>query len=103
MTGYLGEVDLESEDNPFGDYTPTDWAQYYIDNYGGIGGSHHKQWVLDQVMRILKGTKVKVTLATWDDGSCEYRVNLDIPSQDYKDWIIARADEDYPWDVGCAP
>ena len=28
-----------------------------ITRYGGIAGDHHKSWVLDQVVRILTGTK----------------------------------------------
>lgn len=24
-----------------------------IENYGGIDGNHHKQWILDQIVRIL--------------------------------------------------
>jgi hypothetical protein len=50
---------------------------------GGIDGAHHKQWVLDQVVRALTG-----------DG--------------YDEWVAAHNDgEDGPdtywWDVGCAP
>jgi len=30
-----------------------------IYSYGQIGGDHHKAWVLDQVMRIIKGDKYK--------------------------------------------
>lgn len=51
--------------------------------YGGIDGSHHKTWVLDQVVRLLAG-----------DG--------------YEAWVAeARAGEDgpetYAWDVGTPP
>ncbi len=28
-----------------------------IDRYGGIDGAHHKQWVLDQVVRVLAEDK----------------------------------------------
>lgn len=54
-----------------------------IEQYGGIDGDHHKQWVLDQVVRALKG-------------------------DDYKAWVVEmKAGEEgpdtYEWDEGIAP
>lgn len=54
-----------------------------IRSYGGIDGAHHKQWVIDQVVRALTG-----------DG--------------YEAWVKAqRAGDDgpdtYEWDEGIAP
>lgn len=54
-----------------------------IATYGGIDGAHHKDWVLDQVVRILTGPG-------------------------YNDWVISvKAGEDgpdtYDWDTGIAP
>lgn len=54
-----------------------------IGDYGGIDGGHHKQWVLDQVVRILT-----------DDA--------------YDDWVASvKNGEDgpntYTWDTGIAP
>lgn len=54
-----------------------------IFDYGGIDGAHHKQWVLDQVVRILAG-------------------------EDYDKWIkLYEGGEDgphtYSWDTGIAP
>ena len=51
--------------------------------YGGIDGGHHKQWVLDQVVRILLGDK-------------------------YTDWVTEYSKDDlgdfvYEWDEGIAP
>jgi len=51
--------------------------------YGGIDGAHHKDWVIDQMVRALTG-------------------------HDYSSFVInARAGEDgpdtYEWDVGIAP
>ena len=31
-------------------------AMDIIEHYGGIDGGHHKQWVIDQVVRILLGS-----------------------------------------------
>ena len=57
-------------------------ASDLIFRYGGIDGGHHKQWVLDQLVRIL--------------------------SDDYKAWIKEYEDgedgpKSYEWDEGIAP
>lgn len=54
-----------------------------IDRYGGIDGAHHKQWVLDQVVRILAGPNYQL----WVERHCagEYGPNS------------------YEWDVGVIP
>lgn len=51
-----------------------------IETYGGIDGAHHKQWVIDQVVRALKGP-------------------------DYDEWLrVMNDDPRYPeWDHGIAP
>jgi len=51
-----------------------------IEQYGSIDGGHHKQWLLDQVVRALLGP-------------------------DYDDWLAEmNADPDYdPWDHGIPP
>jgi hypothetical protein len=49
-----------------------------IDRCGGIDGDHHKQWVLDQVVRILTG-----------DG--------------YGAWVASREKEGYEWEEGIPP
>jgi hypothetical protein len=53
-----------------------------IMTYGGIDGAHHKQWVLDQVVRIL--------------------------APDYNEWVAKHnygeeGPETYSWDEGIAP
>lgn len=60
-----------------------DEALDVINQYGGIDGAHHKQWVLDQVVRKLTG-----------DG--------------YEAWVIKQKDgedgpDSYDWDEGIAP
>lgn len=54
-----------------------------IAEYGGIGGGHHKQWLLDQVVRVLAGDKYKDWVGEWQDGE-------DGPNT-------------YEWDTGIAP
>ena len=56
-----------------------------IRNHGGFDGGHHKQWVLDQVVRHLTGTPER-----------------------YRQWVREYEDgEDgphtYEWDEGIAP
>ena len=52
--------------------------------YGGVDGAHHKQWVLDQVVRQLKGDNyddwVKHHNGPIDsNGKTEYMWNVGIP------------------------
>ena len=112
MAEYLGETPVKIEDSPYKDFTPADWAMYFIERYGGIDGSHHKDWVMDQAVRVLKGTPVTIDLAKWDDGQEEYRVNtVEPPSKEYEDWVLemrGEYDEDdeeyeYDYDPGIAP
>lgn len=110
MEGYLGETILEQQDTPFKDYTPSDWALYFIERYGQYDGGHHKQWVLDQIARILNGTKVIIKQAKWSNGHTEWRISTsDDTSQEYKDWAISMLGEvvhgehEYDYDKGIAP
>lgn len=49
-----------------------------IEKYGGNDGAHHKQWALDQVMRVVLGRK-------------------------YKKWVKDTIKAGYDWDEGIAP
>lgn len=39
-----------------------------IRKYGGIDGAHHKDWVLDQVVRILTGSNYEAWVAETKSG-----------------------------------
>ncbi len=61
-------------------------ALYFIAKYGGFDGGHHKQWVLDQVVRIL--TKTEHGYEKWlkeyqgdldEDGCAEYEWDKGLP------------------------
>jgi hypothetical protein len=52
-------------------------------SYGGIDGSHHKTWVIDQMLRVLTGN-------LYDKSIAEARSGEDGP-------------ETYDWDVGIPP
>lgn len=108
MKGYLGETIVDVSETEYKDYTPQDWALYWIMKYGDIDGVHHKDWVLDQIVRILNGTKVIVKLARWSGGHEEYRIKLDEPPVEYHKWVEEICDgEDgpntYSYDVGICP
>lgn len=79
------EIDITEA---YSTWTPQEFALLYIEMYGQIDGGHHKQWVLDQVTRILLGTPVTVKLAKWDNGQqSEPRFSTGEPSQKYLDWV----------------
>ena len=108
MANYLGETVVDIKDTPYKNYKPSDWALYFVGSYGSIDGAHHKDWVLDQVARVLNGTKVTIKLAKWDDGQEEYRINLDEPTKKYHKWVKDLKDgedgpETYGYDEGIAP
>lgn len=63
--------------------TEAESAMRFIEQYGGIGGEHHKAWVIDQVARALLGDGYEDWVAEWESG------------QDGPDT--------YAWDVGIAP
>lgn len=107
MKGYLGEFDIDIKDTKYKDFTSKDWALEYIFSYGQIDGDHHKQWVLDQVNRILNDTPIILKEARWDNGKTELRFNTGEPSQKYLDWVenykVDEEGEEYYYDEGICP
>lgn len=107
---YLGETIVDVNDTPFAGYGISDWVLYYVMNYGQFDGGHHKQWVLDQISRIIHCTPIIVKLARWDDGTEEYRVDLCEPSNAYNEWVKKMRGEwndndgyEFSYDEGVAP
>ena len=112
---YLGEKPVDIRKHPkFKKYKDRDWAMEFISSYGQIDGDHHKAWVLDQVARILKGTPVIVTEASWDNGEKEIRIVTGEPSMKYLEWreMMLGAtytdgpyagEREYSYDEGIAP
>lgn len=108
MEGYLGETVLDIHKTKYVMYTNQDWAMMWIEMYGSIDGAHHKDWLLDQIARILKGTKVIIKVAKWNNGYEEERFILDEPTPEYHKWVEEICDgEDgpntYSYDIGIAP
>jgi hypothetical protein len=70
--------------------------------YGGTDGEHHKQWVIDQMVRALTGCPMEKRQNTF--GTYEVQGESD----EYREWVTERmAGEDgphtYDWDTGTAP
>lgn len=99
MKDFIGEEEVIVSSTEFKDFTKADWAMYFIENYAHIDGSHHKQWVLDQVARVLLGAEPVVKLARWESGAYEYRVSLGPPPKEYWEWLGEYDEEDF----GVAP
>ena len=108
MSEYLGETEVDWRVLPeFKDFTREDWALTIIEMYGSIDGAHHKDWVLDQVARVLNGANINVRIAKWDDGQSEIRFDVE-DSERYHAWVRTITDgEDgpniYSYDTGIAP
>lgn len=106
---YIGEKTVDIKNTPFKNHTPLDWALEYITRYGGSDGGHHKQWVLDQVARILNGTPVTLKEAKWTNPECsEYRFDTGKPSKKYLEWVKEYengedGEHTYSYDEGVAP
>ena len=104
MKGYLGETVVNDlSETPFKGFTQKEWAAYFLAEFGGFDGEHHKQWAIDQALRILKGTEVTVKLARWESGYSEYRVTTAEPSEQYQLWVKSQAKDGDEWDAGIAP
>ena len=111
MEGYLGETPVDVANHAvYSNYTPENWAMYFISRYGGIEGDHHRAWVLDQVSRILNGTPIAIEEARWSNGHTEMRVSTGEPSAAYLAWVEKQlggtdeyGDRDYSYDAGIAP
>lgn len=109
--GYMGERDIPIEATEFRDFDRDHWVMWYLQQYGGIDGAHHKDWLLDQIARILTGAEITVRMAEWLKGGryeFELRVDVGEPTEEYHDWVKSvKAGEDgpetYGYSTGIAP
>lgn len=63
-----------------------------IEDYAGIDGTHHKAWVIDQILRVLTQSQYDAWVDRWEHGCIHNR--------------IEECDDDceqYEWDTGIAP
>lgn len=107
MEGYLGEFEIE-KDCEYNFYTKEQFVLMYIERYSSIDGAHHKDWLIDQIARILNNVKVIITKAKWNNGEEEYRFRLGEPTLQYLEWVKeVKSGEDgentYEYDFGIAP
>lgn len=105
---YLGETVVDITTSEYKNHTKLDWVLLWIEMYGGIDGAHHKDWLLDQCVRILKGTPVILKLARWERGITEERFDLDLPPAEYWEYIRYLKDgedgpDTYGYSFGIAP
>lgn len=73
-----------------------------VNEYGWINGSHHKQWIIDQIMRITMGCPVITENYISNDEKQIYSMTFIGTNAIYNMWC---KDEDgnYAWDEGIAP
>jgi hypothetical protein len=108
MTGYLGETIVDQKDTKFKNYNKESWIMYFLESYSWIDGSDHKNWLLDQIARIIKESPIIIKLAKWENGQEEYRIKVGEPTQEYFDWVTEiKKGEDGPntwsYDEGIVP
>jgi len=108
MEGFLGKTIVDIRKSKYAMYSKQDWVMLWIEMYSGIDGSHHKDWLIDQIARILKGTDVIVKIAKWKCGKTEHRYTLAEPKKEYWEWVEYMKDgedgpETYSYDFGIAP
>ena len=84
-----------------------DLALEYAVKYGGIDGSHHKDWVIDQMVRALTGCPMLEKQAK-DYKGAEYTYKTQGESEEYTTLVAKACDgvdgpNSYNWDVGIPP
>lgn len=76
--------------------------------YGGIDGAHHKDWVIDQMVRALTGCPM-VEKTEEDCRGNDYTFLARVESEDYKAFVRAACNPDgteedeYTWSEGVPP
>ena len=77
-------------------------ALEYAGRYGTIDGSHHKAWVIDQMVRALTGCPA-VTRHDVDVHDTEYTYKSQGESREYREWVSEAIAAYGEWDDGIAP
>lgn len=70
-----------------------------IAHMGSYDGAHHKQWVIDQMVRQLCGCPF-VEMTAIDYRGCAYTFQGLGENENYRSWVAAHDSE---WDTGIAP
>ncbi len=79
----------------------------YAFQHGGTDGSHHKMWLIDQMVRALTGCPI-VEVSALDYHGNPYTYNRQGESEEYKNWVAEYKSGDdgpetYDWDTGTPP
>ncbi len=67
-----------------------------------VDGAHHKQWVIDQVVRLLTDCP-RVKKEGVDCNGKPYSYYALGESEEYKRWVADRKKAGYDWEEGIAP
>ncbi len=98
---------VDIKNTPFADYKQQDWVLYFIERFGQYSGDHHKTWVLDQIVRILKNCPIEITVIRIDDDTNNYSIRMPIVSEEYVEWAnnmkIDDSGDEVEYDPGVAP
>lgn len=109
MEGYQGETRVDLATTKYRDFTPADWALFYLERYGQFDGDHHKAWTLDQIARALKGGVPEIREASWSNGEKELRFGSLPETPAYRAWVKEmlgsdeNGDPEYDYAVGTPP
>lgn len=84
-----------------------DAALAVIERHGQTDGAHHKQWVIDQVVRHLLGCPTEIKAFHWP-GSKPYVAEIMGENDSYKQWVKDQCSgvdgpKTYDYDQGIAP
>jgi hypothetical protein len=98
-----GELVDTSTHETYSNFKPADFAMLYIKMYGCIDGAHRKDWLIDQIARILLDATVEVRLAFWASEKTEYRFEVLDDSPEYTKFVQDTIDHGYEYKVGIPP
>jgi hypothetical protein len=87
MKSNIKEVELDITKTLYSQYEKHDWAMLWIELHNGFNDEDQKDWLLDQIARILLGNKIIVKEVLWENGCSELRFQLAEPSPDYINWV----------------
>jgi hypothetical protein len=69
-----------------------------------VEGDHHKQYVIDQMVRALTGCELELLMKFNDDNALQYTYKTRGESNEYREFLEEYArDNDWAWDPGIAP
>lgn len=70
--------------------------------YGTIDGSHHKMWVIDQMVRALTGCPIVIETA-YDGRNEKYSYAVQGESEEYRAFCACEGEYQSDWNEGIAP